>query len=58
MSDYALPFTFKIQELDNGYYEVTVICTGFQTPNEAENYINTWNNLVTLFPWEDTPTVH
>ncbi len=51
MNDYSLPFTFKIQELENGYYEVTVICTGFQTSNEAENYITTWNNLVTLFPW-------
>ncbi|QDP45621.1 MAG: hypothetical protein Unbinned5374contig1001_52 [Prokaryotic dsDNA virus sp.] len=58
MDNYSLPFTFEIKELDNGYYKVTVICTGFKTSNEAENYITTWNNLVTLFPWENNPTLH
>ena len=58
MNDYELQFKFQIRQLKNGSFQVTVICTGFHSSLEAENYVNTWNTLVSLFPWEDNPTVH
>ena len=55
MIDYSIPYSFKIEEKDDGTYEIIICAIGFKSPKHAQDFMND----ITNFEWQqENPTIH
>ena len=39
MIDYSIPYSFKIEEKDDGTYEIIICAIGFKSPEHAQSFL-------------------
>ena len=55
MIDYSIPYSFKIEEKDDGTYEIIIHAIGFKSTQHAQDFMND----ITNFEWkQENPTIH
>ena len=55
MIDYSIPYSFKIEEKDDGTYEIIICAIGFKSPEHAQNFLKDMTNYEVEV---DNPTIH
>ena len=55
MIDYSIPYSFKIEEKDDGTYEIIICAIGFKSPEHAQSFLKDMTNYEVKV---DNPTIH